>query len=610
MRLFKFLCAATVFLLVACSPEFKYEVVPSDSVELSKNQVRFSSGTGSEIIGVEASGTVKTVVDTSAKWLTAEIVEEGIAINALANEEIFSRSGRIVVSSGNCAVDINVVQAGMDVNFVPSADTLKFSNLKASDKVEITSNLAWTVIPGANWITPSVYEGSKNASITVEVPDNISLAGRISTLDFYNGDERVGRVVITQEPVVPEMNFSAETVSGGNSEFSETLTVSANWPWNVEMSKADSTWITLTSPERNADGLVPAGENYKVGVAVSETLPSRDGVLLFTCGGVAFNVPVHQEGVATTLSVSQNSFSVPAAASPQKLTVTTNNIWEIKDVPAWISLSKTNGTPGTYEIEFTASKREGSPRSASFSVVAGDKQQTVVVNQAAGAWRLYMGCPFVDEKDPSKGFGKFVAPFVTNLQGSGAKAYNLGKVQGVLKEDNSVVFEFYSSHGAVTQNGTSGFRLRDNYNKEAESWPFKYNHDPALTDKGEWQPDSKFGINPDSKVFREVTVDDTGKIIGDEDFAYIKFPAIEGLKLTKIESWPYSTTANSTIFVTTDVSVSNADAAGKAVSDSHPLTKMTKVEWVIRDSQENTSYYLFVKGGALHCFYNLILYYE
>ena len=60
MKLSRCLCIAALALMVGCAPEFQYEMKPSaDTLELSRNSVKFAAGEASEVVEFEASGEVK-----------------------------------------------------------------------------------------------------------------------------------------------------------------------------------------------------------------------------------------------------------------------------------------------------------------------------------------------------------------------------------------------------------------------------------------------------------------------------------------------------------------------------------------------------------------------
>ena len=626
MKLSRCLCIAALALMVGCAPEFQYEVKPSaDTLELSRNSVKFAAGEASEVVEFEASGEVKVAIEESAGWISAEIEDGKLKITAEANPEITLREGKLTVSCGELSYDVKVEQLGMNIAFAADPDELKFGCEKSSVTVSIASNLSWTVAPNADWVTPSVYEGEKNVSIVIEVPSNVSLVGRSALIDFYHGDERVGRIPVTQEPVVPVLTVSKDALTGDEKGWNEPLSVSANWPWKVYTSAADSSWITLTSPAAAADGLIPAGGSQTVKVDVAPTKAARDGEIIFDCAGNATKVSVHQDGELTVLNISKSSFSFSSASSSQTFTITTNNVWEITNLPSWITASKLSGEAGTEEVTLTAAKREGSARTATFNVVSGGQSLEATISQEAGAYTVkIIFCPWANGEGQA-GFLTYIQPVTSKFQSTAYLAYNEGVFTKVLKSDSSISLEFYSSHGPITSNTKSGLRFGASYKAEIDSktgiyygdkqnWPFYYNHDPEEKDPSKWVASPEFGVSGTQKIIRKVTVED-GVIKGDEDFAYIKFPAIEGLRLTKVTCW-FSASDDGKgnkqrTCITTDVSVSNEDAYAKAVSDVIFPVKDKEIVYTVNNPQYNTPYYMFMwTNNALVQFYNIYLYYE
>jgi hypothetical protein len=78
----------------------------------------------------------------------------------------------------------------------------------------------------------------------------------------------------------------------------------------------------------------------------------------------------------TTLSVSSKSVSFSNEGGETSLTVTTNAQWKLQDLPEWCSGVQNNGT-----LTLTCDKNSGADREGSFTIVAGNKTETVKISQ-------------------------------------------------------------------------------------------------------------------------------------------------------------------------------------------------------------------------------------
>ena len=582
MKLSKILSVLALAALAACSPEFKYEVTPADTLELETTTVKFiSADAGSRQVEVDANTKWTAAVDTAAKWVSVEKGDGVLTINAEPNPGILVRTAIVTVSAGNRTVDITVSQQGGDVVFGLDKEEIAASGWSAvSDVVNVTANLTWTIVPNADWIIASTFEGDGSAAVTLSAEENVSLSGRTGYAYFYHEKELLGRVIVSQEGVVPTVTFDNANISEGSAAFTRTIKVNSTWAYEVYTSKKDSLWLTVTPPAAGEDGLIARGDGQSVTIAASAGGVARTGTVYFKSVESVFPVTVTQSGGETTLSVNKNSVSFATAdAASDKFTVTSNNFWEIKDIPSWITLSQNEGAPGTVEISVDVPKREGAVRSAVLKVVSENKEEQITVSQPAGPITVEV---LIHKWSNGYGssFGALSIPFTVSFPAGYSKAYNLGVLHKTLKDNPEITLDFFSNYGYVDQNTANGIRMTTFFNEEAD----------AL----------------DSSK---------SNAIRDEDFAYVKFPALEGLTLKKVIFWTATGgTENYPIWITSDPFVSNADAASAAKAQSDPTylcKKNLENSLVLSNPQPNTAYYLMMTGLTIvYCYHNFYLYYE
>ena len=578
MKLSKVLSVFALAALAACSPEFKYDVTPADTLELETTTVKFlTADPGSKTVEVEASAGWKAVTDTAAKWVSVEKGDGILTITAEKNPGIVTRETVVTVSAGNRTVGIKVSQAGGDVSFALGSEEVTGGPAALAVPVEVASNLTWTIVPNVEWILPSVLEGGFNTSVTINTTENVSLSSRTGYAYFYNEDELLGRIMVTQDGIVPGITLDVESISEGSAAFSKEIKVTSTWAWEVYTSKMDSLWITVTPPAAREDGLLERGSSIPVTIAAPAGGVARTGTVYFKTEDKVYPVTVSQTGGATELSISKDTFAfTTAAASSDSFDVTTNNFWEIVDVPAWITLDKAQGAAGTTKVTLSAQQRKGSPRSVVITVKAGDKSHQITVSQPAGAYTV----PLEYRTQNANGtWNNYALIFTEKFKSSGNDGYNLGVLPRTLKADPEITLEFFVNLGYIVGQTANGVRI--------------------------------------SLIWKNTAVDPSkSNAIRDEDFAYVKFPAIEGLTLKKVTCNMRAGATALKAYITTDAAlVSNAAAAAAALTATSYSMVTGDNTFTLSSPQPNTAYYLFmatdpVGAANTYDYNNMFLYYE
>jgi len=578
MKLFKILSAVALASLVACSPEFDYKVDPAETLELGTTSLSFlAENPATREVSVESSTSWTVSVDSLSQWIAVDVVEGGISITPENNPDIYERTGVITVKTGTRSVSIKVNQSALGVNFVADPDSvIVFPAEGGYFDVKINSNISWDATPSSAWAETGIITdffseaGEKTLRITLPartIGDDASLKTAVGEIDFTHDNERIGRLKFSQKPVIPVITFSRDTVSVGASAFSETVSVESNWPFTCVSGAADSLWLSAVLPTplpgETDETIYPAG-NFSLTVNGLSTKPGREGTFTFaTSDGGKFVLVVTQEGLPTVLTVTKNSISAPGAGTSDTFSLTTNNAWEILNAPSWATLSKTSGDEGTFEVTVTVAASTEKPRNATITVKSGDKTSDITLSQAGGPLDYYI--KGTSAKNYIKGF---------TWQSSIANSYDLGPQKGYLASDNTMEFEFYAA-SALLVNGTSGIRM---------------------------------------KTF--TAGKSTNNAIGKkEKLAYIKFPAIDGYKLTKVKFnfYPSSATAVWPAFFSPTLGEDIEDAKKYAVSDVNFVFKPSAIQEItLNKPAANTAYYLMLTDtvGSEYQFNEIWFYYD
>ena len=553
MRL-KFLLFFVVAALMAasCGEEFKYGGDNPDSLEIGANSLDFPASAAGATISVKSSGAWSA--SSEADWITAQKTADSLSVTATANPDIYSRSARVGVRSGNAEIFLEVVQAAMALDLDIQTTSLHLGCYASDSTVVVETNVVYEV-KCPDWIKAEI-EGD---SLKISLQDNISLVSRSSDIYLCHGEEIVGSILVVQEPVIPEISFDRSLATGitvQSEASSDTIALSSNWPWSITA----PSWLSIPLPqEAGEDGLVPAGD-YVLTYTCTYSKYDRDSVIAFHTADKVYDMPFHQQGVPITLILSKTTHEAPFTKDTVKVTVTASDSWELAALPAWITSDISSGAEGDTEITlYIASNTSLDPRTAAVKVVCHTKTATLTITQKESGKSVS-----IVFADGSTAYRSVLTP---SLGSSMANGYNLGEVTRALKADASYVLGFYSRGTTLTSTGTRGLRIK--------VIPGNYAHD---------------------------------KEIREENFAYIKLPAIEGMKISGVSLNMYM--AYTDFYIGSAYGPTNAAAKASAVWDGTTLVKGVN-NITLSNTMVNTPYYLLMFNDSVeYDFFSITVKYQ
>ena len=180
------------------------------------------------------------------EWLSiSEISGSGdkeITISASSHRELEERIKSLKFKTDEKQVYVNITQKAfvpyINVSYVPD-----FTQDILTRTATIKSNVPWTAIPSADWITisqTSGEEGTNNLEITVgniySPSDN-----RSGVIDFYYNGRVVSSLIITQEFAV--VLIVDKTSINMTEVLTSVINVTSNSPWTCEIE--DGGWFTI-----------------------------------------------------------------------------------------------------------------------------------------------------------------------------------------------------------------------------------------------------------------------------------------------------------------------------------------------------------------------------
>lgn len=328
-------------------------------------------------------------VDSHPDWLTVSPIygsgDTPLTLFVNVNEDIQARSGEVQVSTKDNKAVLTVTQeAAAAVYLRVSPGSFQCDRLGDSFRINVESNVDWTITDVPEWITVSVTEGSHNGHIEAVVAP---ITGEISedrqaTLSVVGGGMR--------EPVtVVQTSESSQVfeVAPKNLEFSylggtSSLTVRSTMPWTAI---TNTDWITFSPNSADGDA------EMTVNVAENTAYVSREEHIRFTY--------THPNGIigSTLVVVRQEAAPDPhfLTVDPQELTfgkdggtaeiaIECDTEWDTDLQSDWVSLSASSGM-GNALLTLTVSQNViTEPRRVEFWVFSGDLKRNVVVSQEEG----------------------------------------------------------------------------------------------------------------------------------------------------------------------------------------------------------------------------------
>ena len=335
--------------------------------------------------GVTQSIAVDTVVDgaswtarSESQWISVTPVsgsgDGNVAIQVAPYYVVGTREGSVTIAGET----VSVIQRGRDMELINYSTNCTSAAQSVLVDVSAISDVTWSVVSGADWITVS-HAGSGLGSSTVDlsIAENTSYLPRTGTVAI--GTETF---TVTQEGVSsPSFSIAASTVSvPATATSSKTLKITAtpDLPWKI------------TS---NCDWLAPLN-NYKTGagtktiaysVDANPNLSSRSGKLTFTpdasSGLQSKTLTVTQ--AAAVSSINSTSASVSAAATTVSVAVTVDPVvnWSVTKSVSWVTIEGSSSRTGAGTVVLRISENTSlTPRNGTVTIAG----RTYTIRQEGG----------------------------------------------------------------------------------------------------------------------------------------------------------------------------------------------------------------------------------
>ena len=382
----------------------------SFSVDITN--IVFAGGrTGSKVITISnrpSSGITVAIRGTNSTYFRTAVVESGVSYTISTkqiNDTGSTRTAYVRFTNKNNSadyVDVNLKQYSISNNMELYADgatyvdagnyTINVSNQMGSIEVLLDAasenGASGSVISGSDWLssvsgTPAVSDTGFlrfNASYITNTDSErtgkiqyVSNSGWINTLTVVQAGEASTQVL----SVTPsELSYDS---SGGN--MSITVTYRGD-TFNYDASSVSS-WVSVSLSK-----VVKGVMKGTVSVSPNDSSSQRTGNIVFSDASGSINLPISQEGVVSSLSVSPTSLSFISGGETKTLAVSFSGNLTTNDteMPSWLQYSyvTVDDTHRTYTITASANNTS-SVREFNFELQDENMTLTVPISQSAGS---------------------------------------------------------------------------------------------------------------------------------------------------------------------------------------------------------------------------------
>lgn len=382
--------------IVVKQRKFIFEVTPASAVHLVAYKKNFSS----------FSSLVKCSynweLSSCPGWVAPSVMsgdgfnDVNIVFSPTANTEKTARDGYITILSlyNNEPVTYQVTQDAFVFDNEDTAfyDVAVMNNLPYPVSFDLTAEADWNLKSGYDaWLSPNRTSGTGSSQIQFTPEPNPTLTTRQGHAVVYcpvNGEEKT--ISFSQQPY--QFNFDSEDFAYSELDSgSHAVSIVSSGPWTI--SDAPS-WVKLSAKSGGGS------QNITVSLANNVVTSPREATFHVTSTLQQFEKPVRVSQNAYKYDESQETFSYTTLEErTDGFTVLSSGKWTAKNIPDWITLSKTSGNgseAGVVENLTVTSKKNLSEqdRDGTITIVSNDNSslvKNIVLHQDKFDFRVNQG---------------------------------------------------------------------------------------------------------------------------------------------------------------------------------------------------------------------------
>ena len=358
--------------------KYTFEVIPLDAVVVPAYKDRFDP----------FSSTIRCSADWCLSqypsWITPSVtsgdgtVDVRVMFNPTINVSKTERNGVVTIKSlyNNEEKTIAITQDAFVFDNENKSFAVPVMNTESFPvSFDLTEEAEWVILSGYSpWLKPSRTTGTGYGTISFMPDPNPELTERTGTATIQSvvsGENKV--ITFVQE----KYEFDSTPESYSYSELDKTtntVSITSSGPWSIEDAPS---WMNISSKSGNSSTEITIK-------------PSNNTSL--TKRNASFNIVSKLNNLTRTITVSQDAFkfdNTPETYSYTTLEERTDEFhvlssgkWTAKNVPGWVSLSKTTGNgseSGITESVSVVSTRNltESDREATIQIVSNDNSSHV-----------------------------------------------------------------------------------------------------------------------------------------------------------------------------------------------------------------------------------------
>ena len=234
-----------------------------------------------------AAGEEKAVTVTSSDewefsskedWITASKQNgENNAIVKIIVAENYDpeiRTGVAIFRCGNIQSDVQITQEAKEYSVSVEPKEITFDANGEEKEVTVSSSDEWELIADCDWIQTSASKGDNGTSVKITALFNNTAEQRTGSIVFSCGN-KTAELKLTQEANNFSISIEPAEVVFGPAGGEETVKITSSHKWALTN---NLDWITTTVSEGNN------GDDIRITATPNNTLDSRTGIVIFTCG--------------------------------------------------------------------------------------------------------------------------------------------------------------------------------------------------------------------------------------------------------------------------------------------------------------------------------------
>ena len=243
----------------------KLTITQKQKDALTVTKSKYEVDAGGDDIRVEVKANIPFDYEIAAncrEWITPlqtrAMTTSTLIFKIAENPEASRREGTIVIRSGNLSETVSVYQAGFTPAIVISRDKYIVSDKGETIKVEVNSNVEYTVeMPAVDWITENAARSVSSHTHYYTISPNESYDQRSAQIIFKSKENNALQQVVTVTQVQKDAIILGENTltvlpKGGTldlevqSNVDYTVTVNDNWIHHIQTRALQTSTIHLT----------------------------------------------------------------------------------------------------------------------------------------------------------------------------------------------------------------------------------------------------------------------------------------------------------------------------------------------------------------------------